>query len=1022
MKDQLKGIETQILEGLNYFKKPLPCNQDDETLKKSKDSKMYNLVKKLSAMIKLEHLQTWEVLSNYLVYAFRGPAQSLKKILISESKVNAVLADMFCFYCRERMFLLKSLTHIVSKLEKDPHSDVYKEFLNKLSFSKLYSSLSKQLECVKLCEPPEITIAGSICTSPLVTFWMEYNLLEQIQLVKLLILVYPHIEPSMKHIDAALTAILKSGSAKRPGALSKNDPHRQTLLKVLWDLEAFHFIQLLSLEKLPGENIWTDGEIFSKMDRQLKQSYRFDASGALFAAWMVVTFLSPFRPDDTTELLSLATAVKQLNAFAYLDHFLNSPTIKDEPAISKIAHQEVHALLYLAVENFGVDFVRDEPSVYALTATLVRDEHVEKMFWENNNCGLIKLLEEAEYWFPEVWQPATGILGALASHGKDQCMKVLARLNNNMKYCQKNMGHIKVNLLQSNIFESCEDVHPLPHCPEVVIPKGTRCSTTTTSECEIIHWDFAVPFWQVLHNDLKALQQQISSQAASASLRATSFQSYSDAFSIDVRNVDLKDRIIGLFKFSSEILNKNIPVLPNDMLIAIEEVFSIMNKNYVWRQESELDLLVSCMDMSSCLLGLFSTEMLNILQSLNSLPEVDHVVMTHAQCVQGAYYRGSQVKSILELVEINNGRFPFLISYLQFVHKLFEVEETRVSWLSLAGLMFVLRDVLPHYQSWYFADESERVEVGWLCLQTLHMSLNGSKQQLSPPETSLPRDPCDPDTPAPVPSAGPTFNLIANTCLYSLLNKDAGIALIRIVALGEQKLFDMVEKFPSWNNGKSALLISTVHYALSVLNRIILYKDVQQDPSKLSPTEEEIYKEPKDTDRFHCVLNVASYIHHSFNPKLRYLACRLLTRFADNTRLSLMLCTGLEPYTIRDMFLQPLCSEYESVQLKVAILEFITKCIHRQASLAEAFLNVVELKECISSGKDQQGSSSGVLTFSLCIICGASDFLGDAVYHATIDVVHALWLEQCSVVLSYLRQRKGFWESLCKPLFEEEPR
>lgn len=43
----------------------------------------------------------------------------------------------------------------------------------------------------------------------------------------------------------------------------------------------------------------------------------------------------------------------------------------------------------------------------------------------------------------------------------------------------------------------------------------------------------------------------------------------------------------------------------------------------------------------------------------------------------------------------------------------------------------------------------------------------------------------------------------------------------------------------------------------------------------------------------------------------------------------------------------------------------------------------------------------------------------DPVYHATVQLLHALWLEQCSVVLQYLRMRKGFWENLCKPLFSE---
>lgn len=94
--------------------------------------------------------------------------------------------------------------------------------------------------------------------------------------------------------------------------------------------------------------------------------------------------------------------------------------------------------------------------------------------------------------------------------------------------------------------------------------------------------------------------------------------------------------------------------------------------------------------------------------------------------------------------------------------------------------MFVLRDVFPHYQTWYYIDENEKVEIGWLCIQLLHISLNVSLEQLSPPQTSIPL--CS-DT-NPVPSSGPTFNLIANSCLYSLLNKDAGLTLIHIVATG----------------------------------------------------------------------------------------------------------------------------------------------------------------------------------------------------------------------------------------------
>lgn len=57
----------------------------------------------------------WEVLSNYLQYAFRGPPDNLQRFLAqNEEKTQAVIADLFCFYYRERMFILKILYHILT--------------------------------------------------------------------------------------------------------------------------------------------------------------------------------------------------------------------------------------------------------------------------------------------------------------------------------------------------------------------------------------------------------------------------------------------------------------------------------------------------------------------------------------------------------------------------------------------------------------------------------------------------------------------------------------------------------------------------------------------------------------------------------------------------------------------------------------------------------------------------------------------------------------------------------------------
>ncbi|XP_075226625.1 nuclear pore complex protein Nup188 [Lycorma delicatula] len=1028
MSAEISKVEQQLLNGLNYFKNLTKEKQEnkksDETIsKRSKDSKLNNLVKKLSNMIRLEPTQTWEVLSNYLLYAFRGPAESLKKILISECKVNAVLSDIYCFYYRERMFLLKSFGIIITSIVIDDTSSHCKNkmFLEKLGFGNIYKSLIKQLDTVRNTESPDSYnipgsgIGGNVAASSLVHFWQEHNLLEQIEILKLMILITPHTEPSMSDMDSILNIILKSSNAKRPSVISKYDSRKQSLLKSMWDLEVIHFIQLLSFNRLPSETIWCDENLFSKMDSSIREtgnitgSFQYEATGAILISWLLITYLSPFGVKDITSLQELGIAVKQSNPWDYLNKLLKSQTIMDESCISKIVNKTIYEVVYLTVINFGLDFIKDEPSIYSLTASLVKDDYVASCFWSCKNEGLILILEEAEMWFPAVWKPAIDILSSFACRGKSDCVQILKRLECKLKYCQKQTSDLNLSRIRSNVFYNRQPLYPLALFEDVVIPAKTDCTVTTVgtnstnstvggvpSDNVYLHWNITLPFWRIVLNDIKLLN-----------LKMVRTPDYVDS--------ELRDRVIDIFKFSKGVLRHS-PVISNDMILTMEEVFNIINKNSVCGRNNNLELLAVCLEISTCLIPLFPADILTVFEPLKFLPQIDHVVMTHIQCVHGIHYHGNYIKTLLELVEVKSGKFSLLISYLNFVLMLFKVEQVKVSWTALAGLMFVLRDVFPHYQTWYYVDLDERVEIGWLCIQLLHMSLNGSQEELSPPQTSVPKYSGGTN---PTPSSGPTFNLMANSCLYSLLNKDAGLTLIRIVATGEQRLFDMVEKFPSWNSGKSSVLVNTVHLALSVLNRIILYKGVQQDPSKLSPTEEEIYKEPKDTDQYHCVLNVASYIHHSFNPKLRVLACRLLTRFADNTRLSLMLCTGLEPYTIRDMFLQPLYSDCESSQLKVAILQFIAKCIHRQASLAEAFLNVLELKECVNDEKEQEGDNNGVLTFALCVIDNEVGTVSDPVYHATIQLLHALWLEQCSVVLSYLRTHKRFWKNLCKPLFSE---
>lgn len=54
-----------------------------------------------------------------------------------------------------------------------------------------------------------------------------------------------------------------------------------------------------------------------------------------------------------------------------------------------------------------------------------------------------------------------------------------------------------------------------------------------------------------------------------------------------------------------------------------------------------------------------------------------------------------------------------------------------------------------------------------------------------------------------------------------------------------------------------------------------------QDVKTLTRLEKEIYKEPKETDTYRVVINVAGYVYNFLSPEVRYNSVKLMSRFAD---------------------------------------------------------------------------------------------------------------------------------------------
>lgn len=120
---------------------------------------------------------------------------------------------------------------------------------------------------------------------------------------------------------------------------------------------------------------------------------------------------------------------------------------------------------------------------------------------------------------------------------------------------------------------------------------------------------------------------------------------------------------------------------------------------------------------------------------------------------------------------------------------LFQKQETKWSWCTLAGLVYVLNNIFPRYLKWNFADQLERIRVGWLCMHIIYEALYVPESEIYPPKTSVPREyhkvtQGNVNKYEPEPSSEPTMSLFCNTALYHLLNFDSGNTLLQIIATG----------------------------------------------------------------------------------------------------------------------------------------------------------------------------------------------------------------------------------------------
>lgn len=336
---------------------------------------------------------------------------------------------------------------------------------------------------------------------------------------------------------------------------------------------------------------------------------------------------------------------------------------------------------------------------------------------------------------------------------------------------------------------------------------------------------------------------------------------------------------------------------------------------------------------------------------------------------------------------------------------MFQLNRNNIYAIELPGLIFLLREIFVHAHTWHYENEHDKMEVFSFVFDYIHGILT---------------------IPEGVVSKDPQRKLLRDVCVYSLLNLEAAVALLKYVAVGSPALLsNFIENETNWFTASDTGLNLLVVNAMRILMQSLRLKGtISEHLEVLTPLEQLIYTQPKQREGFKIIPIVTGYMTYPFNRRFSILSCKLLRRFAIEFQSSLSACLDMEPYQIRMMFLQRLRSNIESDELKVAVLELVNACIEKQPGLTEVFFKVSYdqdkvTKFFIKPTKEAENDCDGILTY----MSGYLETIAKDPTKTTNDqlkrimsLFHALWQENLQSLVKDLVKKENFWPSLCSPL------
>ncbi|KAM8711470.1 hypothetical protein ACLKA7_000590 [Drosophila subpalustris] len=995
VREELLNVCSELQAGVLQFKpKSASDIQLAVLLKEKKQEKLLPFTERLQELLNLESAQCWEILCYYLTKEYRGSASLLTQLISTETNMSKLLEDIRHYYSLERMIVLKIVKNVLVfyNVPNHPYHHEYQAVVEKLTLPRLLDSYLDQLDSLINELPPRKLLAGECYHCPdRLTSWSERNARETNEVLHILMLIVEHLPMDQVHIKRLFATIKQHSFGRIQNYLDESNIYHQELIKNLTYSELVLLLKCLDFER-PKEN----AQLIDELHVQVASMHHRPEHGPLLLVWMLLRLRATNDSEDASSLLrcrQLGKRAVDLKCFVQLHGIVTHPMFADDSLLSRIVRKTIYNQLGYLCDLFDGDAscARYE-GIYELLCELLSWPQLAKDFCSCEDGGVRSLYNTLLENFPLQFSNLAKLAQALTKAGQGNYVKSQLESLPMLALLYDERQH-KLNELGSDEYELLDSVKPFPRI-DYTLPAGTSCTAVQHPTGFYMHFRCHVNFFDALHHEINCLLLE------KAQLHGD-FESNERIMRVDA---GLKYLVLAVQK------TKSIDGISAEMVHPTEMCIDLLSK-FKSVQCPPVGLLSSCLNVCTALLPLVDEEIFTRVSNLDILPTISNGSLKDFKLYASAVYFESRfLGSVIDNVEKKQQRYEFLLAYLNFLRTYTKLKRKRYLQVELPGLIFLLRDVFPHLHTWHFNSQSEKNRIYFEVLSFIcdifdmlggHVGDTNNKCEES--------------------------QLLLNVCVYSLLNLDNGLILLRFVGVGNAFVQYTMELETNWMQQQPHGLMMLVRLSMRILMQLLCLKSQVYSADTLSPLEALIYTQPKQRDTLRIIPTVCSYMSNIFDRWLPIVSCRLLKRIALEFNMSLLACLDMEADQIRLTFMQKLPDELESDSVKIAILELVEACIAKQPGVTEAFFKVNyghdHRRSFFAFGKECAPSiGDSIVTYMrefLDALEAQPLTIQQLLPSKIMNIFHSLWKHNLQMLVDELLKLPQFWTKLCSPLFSE---